>query len=164
MIPTDDQKLLKRLIDHAVDLSVQHVESGGIPFTALVTDSRGTVLGTGTNRVLEDHDPTAHAEVVAIRNASRARKVMSLQGATLIASGEPCAMCYMSALWAGISQIVFAVDRQGAAKAGFDYRSSYELFGSDMSDWPIDIRLYATEDSFRPFELWRQQQEQRRRR
>ena len=164
MIPTDDQKLLKRLIDHAVDLSVQHVESGGIPFTALVTYSRGTVLGTGTNRVLEDHDPTAHAEVVAIRNASRARKVMSLQGATLIASGEPCAMCYMSALWAGISQIVFAVDRQGAAKAGFDYRSSYELFGSDMSDWPIDIRLYATEDSFRPFELWRQQQEQRRRR
>lgn len=156
MIALDDHDLLKRLVDHVVALSVQHVTSGGIPFTALVTDSRGNILGTGANRVLEDSDPTAHAEVVAIRNAGKSQRVPSLQGTTLIASGEPCAMCYMSALWAGIGQVVFAVDRHGAAKAGFDYRDSYGLFATDPLNWPIKVCQHSTEGAFQPFEIWRQ--------
>lgn len=156
MIPPADRQLLERLVDQVVELSVQHVASGGIPFTALVTDSQGNVLGSGANRVLADSDPTAHAEVVAIRNAARNQGASSLHGTTLIASGEPCAMCYMSALWAGIGQIVFAVDRHGAAKAGFDYRSSYDLFASDPMNWPINVCRHSTDNAFRPFELWRQ--------
>ena len=156
MIASDDHDLLRRLVDHVVDLSIQHVTSGGIPFTALVTDNRGKILGTGANRVLVDNDPTAHAEVVAIRNASKSRHVSSLQGATLIASGEPCAMCYMNALWAGIGQVIFAVDRHGAAKAGFDYRNSYGLFATDPLNWTIDVCQHSTEKAFYPFELWQQ--------
>lgn len=150
--------LLMDLVDHAVNLSIEHVNSGGIPFTALVADSRGKVLGTGANRVHDDYDPTAHAEVVAIRNACIQQQASSLQGMTLIASGEPCAMCYICARCAGISQIVFAVNRHDAAKAGFDYRSSYELLATDPLQWPIQVFMRSTENAYKPFELWQQRQ------
>ncbi len=119
----------------AVSYSTEHVHGGGIPFTAFVVDANGAVLGRGINRVREHHDPTAHAEVEAIRDACRASGRPHLHGMTLLASGEPCAMCYLSALYAGISHVFFAIDRDEAAAHGFDYRSTYSLFASDPLDW-----------------------------
>lgn len=120
----------------AVSYSTEHVHGGGIPFTAFVIDANGAVLvGRGINRVREHHDPTAHAEVEAIRDACRASGRPNLYGMTLLASGEPCAMCYLSALYAGISHVFFAIDRDEAAAHGFDYRSTYSLFASDPLDW-----------------------------
>jgi len=121
----------------AVYYSTEHVQSGGIPFAAFVVDPDGVVLGRGVNRVRERHDPTAHAEVEAIRDACRASGRASLHQMALLASGEPCAMCYLSALHAGISKVFFAVDRDEAAAHGFDYRDTYSLFVNDPLSWPF---------------------------
>lgn len=124
-----------RLMEEAVAFSMNHVHEGGIPFTAFVVDHDGTILGRGVNRVREHHDPTAHAEVEAIRDACHKHGRTDLRGATLLASGEPCAMCYMSALYAGIGQVLFAADRDEAAEHGFDYRRTYRLFAQDPAGW-----------------------------
>ena len=126
---------LKQLMEEAVAFSMEHVQEGGIPFTAFVVDHHGQILGRGVNRVRAYHDPTAHAEVEAIRDACRRHSMTHLAGATLFASGEPCAMCYVSARSAGISQIFFAVGRDEAAAHGFDYRGSYHLFADDPRTW-----------------------------
>lgn len=126
---------LTQLMEEAIAFSMHHVHEGGIPFTAFVVDHNGQILGRGVNRVRVHHDPTAHAEVEAIRDACRTHGMTHLTGATLIASGEPCAMCYMSARSARISQVFFAVDRDEAAAHGFDYRGSYRLFADDPQTW-----------------------------
>lgn len=143
---------LTQLMQEAVTFSKAHVHQGGIPFAALVVDANGKTLGCGVNRVREHHDPTAHAEVEAIRDACRSHGTPYLQGTTLLASGEPCAMCYVTALYAGISQVFFAVDRDEAAEHGFDYRGSYALFGRDPLRWrsPM-VRKLAVPDGLRPF-------------
>lgn len=144
-----------KLMEEAVALSVDHVHNGGIPFTALVVDQKGEILGRGVNRVREHHDPTAHAEVEAIRDACRNHQTPYLHGTTLLASGEPCAMCYLNALYAGVSTILYAADRDEAAASGFDYRNTYRLFGDDPQTWqsPTVAKL-ATSESLRPFTLF----------
>ncbi|KUJ78475.1 nucleoside deaminase [Ruegeria profundi] len=133
---TEDAKTrLVRLMKETIAHSTQHVKAGGIPFTAMVVDRDGTVLGRGTNTVTAMNDPTAHAEVEAIRDACRAKRTSYLPGAVLLASGEPCAMCYMNALHAGIAEIHYAVDRDEAAGMGFDYRFTYSLFAQDPQTW-----------------------------
>lgn len=154
MTAHDDQTVLADLVGQAVDMSLRHVQAGGIPFTALVADRRGAVLGAGVNRVAEDSDPTAHAEVVAIREATRGLGAPALHGATLIASGEPCGMCYVAALFAGVRRIVYATDRDRAAQVGFDYRGTYDLFAQDPRSWPFEVRQLAVESADGPFQEW----------
>jgi guanine deaminase len=131
----DSRSRLAQLMKEAVAYCSHHVSHGGIPFSAFVVDMDGVVVGRGVNRVRELHDPLAHAEVEAVRDACRTLGSHYLPGMTLLASGEPCALCYMSALYAGISQVLFAVDRDDAAAYGFDYRSTYSLYKSDPRDW-----------------------------
>lgn len=144
------------LMEETIAFSVDHVKSSGIPFTAFVVDQEGAILGRGVNRVREHHDPTAHAEIEAIRDACRAHGKTHLHGMTLLASGEPCAMCYMGAAYAGISQIFFAADRDDAAAYGFDYRSTYRLFADDPQRWrsPI-VRKLAVPEGLSPFLAFR---------
>jgi guanine deaminase len=147
-------KLLDHLTPHleeAVRISREHVAAGGIPFSGLVVRD-GVVLGTGFNRVLEDDDPTAHAEVVALRAAAKKAGRMGVAGATLIASGEPCALCYMAALYFSIEHIVYAADRVTAGAYGFDYGSSYSIFASDPTTWPIKVTHAPIEGHEVPFE------------
>lgn len=148
----ETDKLFGKLMEEAVAFSINHVHDGGIPFTALIVDRNGAMLGRGVNRVREHHDPTAHAEVEAIRDACRTHGTTHLRGTTLLASGEPCAMCYVSAAYAGVSRILFAVDRDEAAVHGFDYRGSYSLLADDPKTWgqPSVARL-SVEEGLRPF-------------
>lgn len=137
----------------AVRLSREHVARGGIPFSGVVVGG-GRILGTGFNRVREDNDPTAHAEVVALREATAKYGIHAVAGATLIASGEPCALCYLAARYAGIGHIVHAADRRTAARYGFDYTSSYAVFAEDPESWPIKVtalRLPEAEEPFQDF-------------
>ena len=148
----DPADRLAQLMSEAVSFSTDHVHAGGIPFTAFVVDTEGNILGRGVNRVREHHDPTAHAEVEAIRDACRSQRTPHLHGATLLASGEPCAMCYMSALYAGISQVMFAVDRDEAAAHGFDYRGGYALFADDPLTWRSPaVKKLTVPEGLRPF-------------
>ncbi|KAA0015820.1 nucleoside deaminase [Salinicola corii] len=158
---THPPEYIVRLMEDVVAYSTEHVRGGGIPFTAYVVDAKGNVLGRGVNRVLEHHDPTAHAEVEAIRDACRNEGVTNLRGSTLLASGEPCAMCYLNALFSGVGEVIYAVDRDGAAEAGFDYRSSYQVLADFPGRWSMKVRKYSTPQAIEPFNLWRQKRTSR---
>jgi len=148
------RKLEKKLMEEAIQLSLEQVHKGGIPFSALIADEQGNVLGKGVNQVNELCDPTAHAEIMAIRQAGKKSGSANLAGATLYASGEPCALCYMAARWAGITKIYVASNRHEAAKAGFDYRWSYNFFNAGEPDSLLQVNKLLIDGFHAPFELW----------
>ena len=140
-------------LSRAVELAVDNVAAGGGPFGAMVV--RGTeTLSTGVNRVTRDNDPTAHAEVVAIREACRSIGDFSLEGCVLFTSCEPCPLCLSSALWARVDRVVYAADRDDAARGGFDDREFYELFGKEREEWPTKIDELRLLSAVAPFEAW----------
>lgn len=109
---TDVTDLLRR----AVDLAVENAAAGGLPFGALVARD-GVILGTGVNTSVRDHDPTAHAEVEAIRSACRTAASLTLPGALVVSSCEPCALCHAAAAGAGIDRLVYAAPKERVAEA-----------------------------------------------
>ena len=140
-------------VTEALDLAERNVAAGGGPFGALVVCD-GWTVATGINRVTPDRDPTAHAEVTAIRAACRALDRFTLAGCTLVSSCEPCPRCLTSALWARLDAIVYAADRDDAAHAGFDDRAFYDLLDRPRSAWPLSVERLATTDRLRPFDSW----------
>ncbi|MEU2999930.1 nucleoside deaminase [Streptomyces sp. NPDC006863] len=147
---THDSELMG-FAHEAIRLSREHVAQGGIPFSGVVVGG-GRILGTGFNRVREDNDPTAHAEVVALREAAARHGMRAVVGATLIASGEPCALCYMAARFAGVGHIVHTADRRTAARYGFDYTGSYSLFAEDPEHWPVKVTALQLPEAEAPFQ------------
>ena len=143
----------ERWLAESVQLAVHNVAEGGGPFGALVV-ADGRVLGSGVNRVTRDNDPTAHAEVVAIRAACRARGDFSLAGGLLYASCEPCPLCLAAALWARVDRIVYAADRYDAARGGFDDLEFYRLFATERSEWKTEVAAVPVAGSTSPFEAW----------
>ncbi|GAA4394070.1 nucleoside deaminase [Ornithinibacter aureus] len=143
-------------LDRAVDLAVENVALDGGPFGAVIVRD-GVVLGEGANRVTADLDPTAHAEVVAIRNACWQVGDFALVGATIYASCEPCPLCLASSLWARLDAVVFAADRHAAAAAGFDDAVFHALFDAapDSGAWPLRREHHPTARSEEPFDAWR---------
>ncbi len=140
-------------LNQAIKLAVQNVSDGGGPFGAVVVTPDG-IFHEGVNRVTRDHDPTAHAEVVAIRRAAAATKSFDLTGSVLYASCEPCPLCLSATLWARIGRVYFAADRHGAAKAGFDDAVFYEYFAGTRPELlPVEHAALASSDE--PFEAWR---------
>ncbi|MDQ0864184.1 nucleoside deaminase [Arthrobacter globiformis] len=140
-------------LTEAVALAQRNVAAGGGPFGALVVTAAGTVH-EGVNRVTRDNDPTAHAEVVAIRTAAGETGNFDLSGAVLYASCEPCPLCLAAALWARIDRVYFAADRHGAAAAGFDDALFYEYFGGSRPELlPVSHTPVPTSGS--PFDAWR---------
>jgi guanine deaminase len=136
-----------------VELATQNVTDGGGPFGALVVHD-GQIIATGTNQVTPALDPTAHAEVVAIRRACQALATFKLDGCVLVSSCEPCPMCVSSALWARVDRIIYAADRHDAAKAGFDDRAFYDLFDKPRDTWHVPVAQLSTVDGFTPFAAW----------
>jgi guanine deaminase len=139
----------------AVRLASQNVLEDGGPFGAVVVTGDGRIFD-GVNRVTATHDPTAHAEVTAIRTACRELATFDLTGAVLYSSCEPCPMCLASSLWARIGRVYFAADRHDAAAAGFDDAAFYAYF-----DTPVEQRsmpVLATEPAgisrTAPFAAW----------
>ena len=114
---SDDQDQL--YLNQAIQLAMHSVELGGGPFGAVIVKD-DVVIGQGHNQVTIINDPTAHAEVSAIRNACANQQHFDLSGATLYASCEPCPMCFAAIYWARIKRIVYAATGSEAAEAGFD--------------------------------------------
>jgi guanine deaminase len=149
-ISTEKSEMLAR----AVDLAVKNVAAGGGPFAALVVTADGTVF-EGANRVTADNDPTAHAEVTAIRTACRELGTFDLTGATLYTSCEPCPMCLSSALWARIEHVYFAADRHDAAAAGFDDAVFYDYIERHVNSPLMPVERVKVATSLQPFNDWR---------
>ena len=110
----------ERFLRRAIALSLENVRKGrGGPFAAIVVKD-GRAVSAGTNRVTLTNDPTAHAEIVAIREACRALGTFELSGCEIYASCEPCPMCLGAIYWARIEQVYFAASASDASRAGFD--------------------------------------------
>lgn len=140
-------------LSQAVDLAKANVADGGGPFGAVIV--RGDELvARGQNRVTRDTDPTAHAEVVAIRAACQAVGDFSLAGCTLYTSCEPCPLCLSASLWSRLDRVVYAADRDDAARGGFDDRTFYKLFDTPRSEWSMSVTAHPLPDGFAPFEAW----------
>ncbi len=149
MTGSDDATWLAR----AVELATANVGQGGGPFGAVIV--RGdSLVSTGQNRVTRDLDPTAHAEVVAIRSACSLLGDFSLAGCALYASCEPCPLCVSAALWSRLDRVVYAADRDDAARGGFDDRAFYELLDKPRSEWPMPVSAHPLPAGFAPFEAW----------
>ena len=138
----------------AIRLSVQKMRAGqGGPFGAVVIKD-GRIVGTGFNRVTSTNDPTAHAEIVAIRQACRRLGTFSLAGCEIYASCEPCPMCLAAIYWARLEGLYYAASREDAAGAGFDDAHIYGQIAL-----PPDARSLPTTQDLRPealaaFEAW----------
>ena len=141
-------------IREAVDMAAENACSGkGGPFGAVIVRD-GEVIGRGVNQVTSNHDPTAHAEVMAIRNACTNINCFKLEGAVIYASCEPCPMCLSAIYWARISKIYFAADNTDASKAGFDDSMIYKEVCLPLDKRAIPIRKISTEIASKPFDAW----------
>ncbi len=144
-------------LQRTVDLAVGSVADGGGPFGALIV-RKGQLVSSGQNRVTRDNDPTAHAEVQAIRAAGQVLGDFAMTGCTLYASCEPCPMCAGAALWARVDRVVYAADREDAARAGFDDSALYRLFTQDSATWPVPVSQLKLDAGVAPFDAWREHQ------
>jgi len=113
-------------------LSDYSVDHGSSPFGCVIVDKDGKFVGEGFNHVVLDNDPTAHGEVVAIRNACKNLGTFDLSGCVLYTSCEPCPMCLNACKWANIKEVYYAADRYDAEDIGFRDRVFYE-------DDPIEL-------------------------
>ncbi|WZH50521.1 MAG: nucleoside deaminase [Nocardioides alkalitolerans] len=137
----------------AVELAVANVHEGGGPFGAVVVRD-GELVSTGQNRVTPALDPTAHAEVQAIRAACRELGTFTLAGCVLYSSCEPCPMCAAASLWARVDRVVYAADRDDAARGGFDDRAFYDLMATPRADWATPVVQVRPTDATAPFDAW----------
>lgn len=144
---------ISRLVDEAVELAVGNVAAGGGPFGALIVRD-GEVLATGVNAVTTSNDPTAHAEVVAIRAACQELGDFRLTGCVLVTSCEPCPLCLAAALWARVDRVIYAADRHDAARGGFDDLAFYDLFATPREQWPMAVTSAQVADPAAPFAAW----------
>jgi len=138
----------------AIDLAIENVNSGcGGPFAALVVKA-GRIIGEGTNRVTSSNDPTAHAEVVAIRAACLEMGAFQLTGCDLYTTCEPCPMCLGAIYWARPARVYFGSTAADAAAAGFDDAFIYQQIALPDADRKIPFIETMREESLACFRAW----------
>lgn len=138
----------------AIHLATENVVHGhGGPFGAVVVKD-GKVIATGANQVTSTNDPTAHAEVVAIRNACQALGTYLLTGCDVYTSCEPCPMCLAALYWSRCAAIFYGNDAGDAARAGFDDSLLYEEVKKPLQQRSIPIERLLPEEANSSFEAW----------
>jgi len=145
-------------LHQAIELAVDNVKHSGGPFGAIIIFN-DMVIATGVNRVTATHDPTAHAEIVAIRAACTYLNSFQLTDCILYSSCEPCPMCLGAIYWARPSAVYYASSRFDAAAVGFDDSFIYEQLALPADQRSIATQQIVTENHSAPFDLWRQTQE-----
>lgn len=138
----------------AIELAVANVEDGGGgPFGAVIV-FEGRILAAGANRVVAENDPTAHAEMIVIREACRILNRFQLDNCAIYTSCEPCPMCLGAIYWARLREVYFAASREDAAAAGFDDSVIYSEIPLAPSERRIGMRHVACPDAAAPFRAW----------
>lgn len=133
----------KTFLHRAIEIAAEGITKGGGPFGAVITKD-GKKISESFNKVVLTTDPTAHAEVIAIRAAASVLKSHDLSGCILYSSCEPCPMCLGAIYWAGIKKVVYACDRTDAEGAGFSDKLIYDEILLDPSERKISF-LHLTE-------------------
>jgi guanine deaminase len=144
----------RHFLQQTIELAVENVKTGkGGPFAAIITKD-DKIIANGTNIVTTSHDPTAHAEISAIRNACNVLNDFQLEGCTIYSSCEPCPMCLGAIYWARLKRLIFAADKSQAEKAGFDDAFIYKEIILPYNQRNLTTeRIVLHEDNI-PFESW----------
>ncbi len=144
----------KEFMRRAIELAQKGIdaEQGG-PFGAVVVRD-GIIIGEGCNQVTSTNDPTAHAEVVAIRQACQNLNSFQLESCVIYTSCEPCPMCLGAIYWARPAKMYFACNREDAANVGFDDRLIYEEIERPIEERRIESINFLREEGLRVFENW----------
>ena len=142
------------MMREAVGLSIENVKGGGGPFGAVIA-KEGQIVATGVNRVTLDNDPTAHAEMGAIREAARRLGTFDLSGCEIFTSCEPCPMCLSAIYWAHLDKIYYGNTKNDAKDIGFDDSFIYDELELKPDDRKIKMEQIMPEDAISAFEDWR---------
>ncbi len=137
----------------AIALSQKNIQSGGGPFGAVIVKD-GKIIGEGWNKVTANNDPTAHAEVEAIREACKNLSDFDLTGAEIYTSCEPCPMCLSAIYWARLSKIYYANTKKDAASIQFDDDFIYTEIPKPMSERKISMTQLMRDEAFEVFKQW----------
>lgn len=144
----------------AIELSVQSVGLGGGPFGAVIVKD-GKIVAEASNRVTLDNDPTAHAEVNAIRQAARSLGCFDLSGCDIYTSCEPCPMCLGAICWAHLDHIYYGCNRKDAADAGFDDDFIYRELSLAPADREKVMEVLLPEESMAAFRMWKEKKDKK---
>ena len=143
-------------LQRAIELAVQNVKARrGGPFGAVIVRD-GAIIAEGTNLVTTSLDPTAHAEVVAIRKACAVLKSFELKGCVIYASCEPCPMCLAAIYWSRAERVCFAASREDAAAAEFDDEFLYRELSLPVERRSLPMELELREEAIAAFDAWRE--------
>lgn len=144
----------KDFMRKAIALAVENVKNGGGPFGAVIVKN-GEIVSTGVNRVTVDNDPTAHAEVSAIRAACVSLGTFNLEGCVLYTSCEPCPMCLAAIYWAHIDKVYYGANQHDAANAGFDDSFIYREMELKQEQRSKPVENILHDEAIAPFDAWR---------
>ena len=148
---------IEQFMQMAIDLSLANIESGpGRPFGAVVVKD-GEIIGRGTNLVTLSYDPTAHAEVLAIREACQALQQSQLSGCELYTSCEPCPMCLAAIYWAKLDRIYYANTKGDSAAIGFDSQFVYTELALPLTDRQLPMSQLMRDQALTAFQIWANQ-------
>ncbi len=143
----------------AIDLSREHMNlNHGGPFGAVIVKN-GKIISEGWNQVFSSHDPTAHAEIQAIRKAAQNLNCFELTGAEIYTSCEPCPMCLAAIYWARIDKIYYANTRQDAAEISFDDDFIYQEVSKAIQDRKIPMQQVLRKDALEVFKEWQNKED-----
>ena len=137
----------------AIELSIESVNKGGGPFGCVIVKDE-KIVSEGSNKVTSSKDPTAHGEIVAIREACKKINNFSLSGFELYSSCEPCPMCLSAIYWARIDKIYYANTRDDAQKIDFDDSFIYSEFQKNINERKIPMIQMMKNEALKAFELW----------
>ena len=145
----------QELMQRAIDLAVENVRNGGGPFGAVIARG-GEIVAEGVNRVTSQHDPTAHAEVQAIRKACSELNTFDLTGLDIYASCEPCPMCLGAIYWAHLDHLYFAGTKDDAARIGFDAAFIYKELPLPIHERKLPTEAMMNAEAQAPFVAWQE--------
>ena len=137
----------------AIELSIENVKNGGGPFGAVIVKG-DEVIATGVNRVTANHDPTAHAEVSAIRAACEKLGTFDLEGCEIYTSCEPCPMCLGAIYWAHLDKIYYGNNKTDAARIGFDDSFIYDELALKREDRNKAMEELLPDEAIAAFHAW----------
>ncbi|CQR46378.1 Guanine deaminase [Paraliobacillus sp. PM-2] len=144
-------------LKQTIALAIANVEkNGGEPFASIIVDENGIIVGTGKNDMLTKHDPTAHAEVQAIRDACENLETTTLEGCTMYTSCEPCPMCFGAIYWSRLKKVYYAADHALAAAEGFDDTFIFHDMNKPHEQRNIPFYAFDIEEKNIPFEKWKE--------
>lgn len=141
------------LMRKAIELSVDNVRNGGGPFGAVIARD-GQIIATGVNRVTASHDPTAHAEVSAIREACRKLGTFDLSGCEIFSSCEPCPMCLGAIYWAHLDKLYYGNNKTDAKNIGFDDSFIYDELALPRDKRSLKAIPLLSDEAIEAFRLW----------